>query len=180
MLAYHGDEGLKAQLIAQMEAHRAADEIVQGRFWRGGKGCAVGCLAHTEDNPHEATSELTGFPLPVCHLMETIFEGLSVNEAKEFPLQVLHAVPVGKDFSGVTDRFTLFVLQDVKQYADEATLPCIQSVIDLYHRKVKGEEPLDKEWSAAESAAWAAESAAWAAGAARAKYRDEFLRLLGE
>lgn len=31
-------------------AHRKDDEIVQGYgYWKSGKGCAVGCLAHRDD-----------------------------------------------------------------------------------------------------------------------------------
>lgn len=43
LIAYHGDESVKAAIIAQLERHKAADELVKGPYWDGGKGCAVGC-----------------------------------------------------------------------------------------------------------------------------------------
>ena len=46
MLAYHADPALKASTLAQMAAHREADQIVQGQYWERGRGCAVGCLTH--------------------------------------------------------------------------------------------------------------------------------------
>jgi hypothetical protein len=43
--AFHGDPAIKATYLARVHAHAAADEIVQGKYWEGGKGCAVPSLA---------------------------------------------------------------------------------------------------------------------------------------
>jgi hypothetical protein len=43
MLTFHGKQELKNQRIAQVRAHRLADQIVHGQYWEDGKGCAVGC-----------------------------------------------------------------------------------------------------------------------------------------
>lgn len=40
MLAFTNTQVTKPQLIAALEAHKAADRIVQGRYWdRDGRGC---------------------------------------------------------------------------------------------------------------------------------------------
>lgn len=41
MKAFHDDPTLKAALAAQVEAHRAADQIIKGIYWQDGKGCAM-------------------------------------------------------------------------------------------------------------------------------------------
>jgi hypothetical protein len=42
LIAYHNDPDLRVRIIAELEAHRAADRLVKGQYWEGGKGCAVG------------------------------------------------------------------------------------------------------------------------------------------
>ena len=37
MLAYLNDPAIKDKLLAELEAHRAADRITKGRYWREGK-----------------------------------------------------------------------------------------------------------------------------------------------
>ena len=37
-------------LIAELQAHVAADKLVKGSYWEGGKGCAVGCTLHSYAN----------------------------------------------------------------------------------------------------------------------------------
>lgn len=39
--AYHSEPALKEATLAQMRAHREADQLVQGRYWDEEKGCAV-------------------------------------------------------------------------------------------------------------------------------------------
>ena len=96
ILSWHGSDDIKAQALAQITGHEKADEIVKGKYWEHGKGCAVGCLVHTDDNPHERIEELYGIPEWCALLIDTIFEGLPNAAAKVFPRQVVEAVPVGK------------------------------------------------------------------------------------
>ena len=41
LLAWHGDATLKKATVAEMAAHRKADNLRKGFYWEGGKGCAV-------------------------------------------------------------------------------------------------------------------------------------------
>jgi len=43
MIAFHGKPEIKEQYLARVRAHAAADEIIHGKYWEGGKGCAIGC-----------------------------------------------------------------------------------------------------------------------------------------
>lgn len=59
--AFHNDPAVQGTYIARVEAHRAADEIVQSYgYWKHGKGCAVGCTIHGEDHVVLALEESGG------------------------------------------------------------------------------------------------------------------------
>ena len=49
MRAYHNDLTIKTSILAQIQMHHDADEIVKGQYWQDGKGCAVGCTIHSGD-----------------------------------------------------------------------------------------------------------------------------------
>lgn len=192
MLAYHNDPALKAATIAEMRAHRDADRIVQGRYWDGGRGCAVGCLTHDPDGGHDQYPLRWGIPESLAWLEDAIFERLTAEEAREWPLAFLEAIPVGADLSGVADRFKLWLLTDsgLLDRSRPDVAAAIDRVADLLSRRIAGTEPGPEEWSAAESAAWsAAESAAESARSAESaaarsaawrKIADRLLLLLRE
>ena len=73
-LAFHNDPALAELVRGQVAAHAAADEIAQGVYWQNGKGCFIGCIAHSSDPAR--VEELTGFPVMLTKLAESIFEGL--------------------------------------------------------------------------------------------------------
>jgi len=46
MKAYHNKKETKKFYLDRVKAHFKADEIVKGKYWQNGKGCAVGCTIH--------------------------------------------------------------------------------------------------------------------------------------
>jgi hypothetical protein len=60
-------------LRAEVAAHIAADAVVQGRYWEDGKGCFIGCLAHSRDAT--VLGDRFGLPLPLVRICEGIFRG---------------------------------------------------------------------------------------------------------
>lgn len=42
LIAFHGDPKEKDAILAQLQLHHDADEIVHGVYWENGRGCAVG------------------------------------------------------------------------------------------------------------------------------------------
>jgi hypothetical protein len=50
MLAYHNDPLIKSSILSQLRKHRTQDQIVKGRYWEDGKGCAVGCTIHSSNH----------------------------------------------------------------------------------------------------------------------------------
>ena len=102
MLAYHGDPEVKKDILAQLQQHYERDEIVQGRYWEDGKGCAVGCTVHSSD--HGLYPLLFGIPVILARLEDDIFELLPNNKAKEWPIAFMSAIKPGQDLSLVAWR----------------------------------------------------------------------------
>ena len=149
MKAFHGKQEIKDEYIKRLQDHYDADEIVKGVYWQNGKGCAVGCTLHSGD--HKAYEVELGIPEVLAWLQDSIFEGLSPKDAKEFPLNFLNAVNVGSDLSQVGDKFLHWLLVDpehgVIKYATNKK--AVQDVADLYERKINGETINRDVWGAA-------------------------------
>ena len=193
LLAFHGDPKIKQKYLDRVRAHATADEIIQGKYWENGKGCAVGCTIHGSD--HEKYETKLGIPSQVAYLEDSIFEGLPLDKAKLWPEKFLKAIKPGADLSKVFPRFVIWMLIDPKdgvwQYAFEDGKSAIKGIADLYERRLRDDEPERDEWAerAAEAeraeraarAAWAAEAerAARAAGAAGAAEAARAARAAG-
>jgi len=150
MKAFHGKQEIKDEYIKRLQDHYEADEIVKGVYW---EGCAVGCTLHSDD--HKAYEVELGIPEVLARLEDSIFEGLSPKDAKEFPLNFLSAVNVGSDLSQVGDKFLHWLLVDPKhgviKYATNKKV--VQDVADLYERKINGETINRDVWGATTAAA---------------------------
>ena len=158
-------------LAAQVAAHVAADQVVQGTYWDNGRGCFIGCLSHSSDPTLAA--EQFGLTLPLLRIAENIFEALPADEARAFFAALPAAVGCdGKDLSRVHWAFLAAELR-----ALPVQMPEIDAVITGMDLLAAGEEWPD---AAAYAAARAAYAAAYAADAARLRQRDTLLRLIAE
>lgn len=108
MLSYHADPAVKAAYLARVTAHAAADEIVKGRYWEGGKGCAVGCTIHGDT--HRDYERELGVPQMLAWLEDVIFEGLPNRLAKTWPERILSSISPGRDLSRVGWQFLHWLL----------------------------------------------------------------------
>ena len=154
-----------ATMLAEVDAHRAADQVVQGTYWTGSRGCFIGCLSHSS---RAATlTERFGLPLPLVRLCEHVFEGLPADEAREFFSAIPRAIGSdGKDLSRLHWSFLASELRALPAVPDT-----VQAVIDPV---IAGMDRLAAglDWSA-----WAAARAARAAEAA-ARAADTKLDLI--
>ena len=163
--AYHNSRELKDHYIARVSAHRAADELIQGTGWKGGKGCAVGCVLDAYD--HARYPIELGIPEVLAHLEDRIFEGLAPSDAMPWPEAFLGAIRPGADLSLVWPRFAVWLLTvELSKWR----APTIDAVVALYERRIAGDEPTVAEWKAAAAAASAAADAAYDAAAYAAAY----------
>lgn len=153
MLSHHGSEEVKNKYLDRLKAHYAADEIIKGRYWENGKGCAVGCTIHSGKHADYETE--LGIPRFLARLEDGIFEGLPNSEAKEFPIKFLSAIPVGVDLSLVFYRFMHWLLADptdgvIKFAKTDRQKNAISGVSNLFERKINGEYITAKDWRAKE------------------------------
>lgn len=154
------------ELSAKTAEHLAADAVVQGQYWEGGRGCFIGCLTHSAKA--SAVTDQYGIPLPLVHIVERIFEELTHDEAKQFFADIPEAIGCdGKDLSLVHWQFLRETLRGLP-----AQPPAVQAVIDPVIEGIallaQGQEWPASAALAAARAASAAQSAAEAEAATRA------------
>ena len=174
LIAYHNDPDIKADILAQLNAHAAADEIVKGQYWEDGKGCAVGCTIHGDD--HMEYEARFGIPMMLARLEDCIFEGMPNKEAKLWPMQFMDAIQPGSDLSLVGWKFLHWLITDCTVNPG-ITHPSVKDAIkvcaDVIEPLARGEPIVSgAAESAAESAARSAESA-WSAARSAAESAAE-------
>jgi hypothetical protein len=184
MLSFHSDPSIKSRYLARVAGHADADEIVKGRYWENGKGCAVGCTIHGE--AHESFERELGIPCMLAWLEDVIFEGLPNRLAKTWPERFLSSIAPGRDLSPVGWRFLHWLLAEsgLSEFDHVLIKPevarCAGVLVPLIDRRpvdVNAAEHAAKAARTAmdtvsridglpEAVAWSAESAALAAESA--------------
>ncbi len=189
--AYKNDPVFREKFITELQWHQDQDKIVQGFYGEGSngdfRGCAVGCAIHSlakinsktyASGNHQLLEKILDWPLELNHLIDAIFEGLPVADAKLFPLRVGKAIRAGADLKMVVPQWLYWILSDPqdgvltrfdhKKFPDCAS--AITGVIALQEKLLAGEIITGSQWDAAYAAADAAARAAYAAYAADAAY----------
>lgn len=198
-------------LRAEVAAHIAADALVGGSYWVmadnavGGRGCFIGCLAHSDDAGRLGAR--FGLPLPLVLICETIHESLwrfDRSEATAF----FGAIPdaVGRDGKDLTRIHWAFLAAELRAFPTvpdgiQAVIDPMLEVMDLlaagevcpeerasatavavieYASNIGAEPVASAAIFAADAAAFAAADAADAAAraAARRRQRDTLLALI--
>jgi hypothetical protein len=174
MKTFKNNPQLKKDLLRELRKHRKADEIIQGVYWEDGKGCAVGCsiqslkdIKHKDfDNADHSLYETElGLPEWLAQLEDRIFEGLPNGKARNFPIDLIAAIPVGigkKQMDIVYHKFLYWLLIDkndgVIKYSNAITDKAIRDIAEL-HNKAITKKVTEEEWESA-GAVWSAEAAA--------------------
>ncbi len=156
MLSYHSDVSIKAAFLARVSAHADADEIIKGRYWEGGKGCAVGCTIHGDT--HQDYERELGIPQMLAWLEDVIFEGLPNRLAKTWPERFLTAIRPGRDLSRVGWQFLHWLL--TKSALAEFDHPLVEDAVKQCANVLT---PLMNGQAVDTTAAADAATAAWAA-----------------
>lgn len=172
--AFHNDAALKEATLAELREHRRLDQIVQGFYWEDSKGCAVGCMTHDPDGGHRLYPEKWGIPVELAYLEDRLFECLTVNDAKEWPLRFIGSIPVGADLTLVWSQWCVWMLRHLCRCEDVA----VEAVAALYERHITGDELSPEQWQEAWTWTWAwAWGWAWLPTSASAS-ADELIRLV--
>lgn len=134
--AFHSDKSIKAKYLNRVIAHIKADEVIKGKYWKDGKGCAVGCTIHSSN--HKAYEKELGIPEWLALLEDALFEGMSPQKAKTWPKRFLSSIKVGSDLDKIKIPFVTILLKYCLKNFDHNKHPdvknCINDVITLYKR----------------------------------------------
>ena len=158
MKSFFGEQDLRDAVVQRVAEHERLDQIIQGTYWDGSKGCGIGCVLHSDE--HMAFERQLGLPVFLAYLDEHIFESLPSEEATRWPLRFVQVIPVGVDLDVIYPKFMHWLLSDpqgIRVHANAQTLEIIEILIRMYARRINGEMFNEQEaWSArsaAESAA---------------------------
>ncbi len=177
LIAFHGQQAIKDKYLSRIATHRELDQLVKGATGEGGKGCAIWCTL--DGYNHAAYESELGIPAALARLEDSLFEGLTLDLAMEWPQRFLRSIEPGADLSLVMARFFVWLLTDptdgvIKFAKSSQSREATQKVSDLYARKIAGERVAREKFkisAAADAAAYAyvyatAYAAAYAAAAA--------------
>src|ERR1700760_699343 len=142
MKAFHGKQEIKDEYLARVRLHRETDQIIKGKYWEDGKGCAVGCTIHSSN--HAAYEKELGIPKVLARLEDGIFEGMENSKAMYWPEEFLNAIPVGADLSLVWPKFAFWLFVDpiegvIRFAKNEKSRNSIIHIASLYERLIKKE-----------------------------------------
>jgi hypothetical protein len=162
MLSFHGSQEIKDKYVARVKAHHAADEIIKGKYWEKGKGCAVGCTVHSDK--HDAYDVELGITWRLALVEDSLFEKLPNADAREFPLQFIESMPVGVDTNIIFKKFILWNLVDEKEgliyhIKDKEAIVLLKEIAATYEKSFTKEIP-QKKWKALEKQARSASASA--------------------
>ena len=168
----------KQQVSTLVADDHKNERIIRATYWddENKKGCAIGCIMHsvsqvagvpyTEGTEHSDLAVHLGGTASLYWLADSLFEALpKADEASQFAVDFAHAVTQSQDLSQVVDKFLLWLLRDVRQYATNKEV--VDTVVGLYEKRLRGEEVTDTEWKEAHDAASRASD--WSS---RASYAD--------
>ena len=141
--AYFNDPAIKAKYVDRYKQHMAADAVIQGTGYAGGKGCFIGCTL--ENYSHVQFERELNVPQWAGHLTDKYFENCPSNLAAQFGLDVLEAIKCGQNIEPV--RWKLAVWRHTKQLAtlhdnnEPYAVKCkaaLQQVIEYCQSKITG------------------------------------------
>lgn len=145
--SFHGSQEIKDKYMARVKDHMVADEIIKGTGFdsEDNRGCAVGCTLHNYS--HFAYEEELGIPFTIAILEDNIFESLSHENSKSFPLEFLDAVNVGSDLSFVYNKMQIFNLQILREkIKGDCNKKNCDYLISLHQKTIDGIKTEEHSW----------------------------------
>ena len=154
---------MKLKNIEQLQSlpreHLAQEILAQGTYgdtvgdrWYG---CFVGCFARDIDptatkNLHKIYADHFNFPEWMAHLQDRVFEGLPLDQAKKWHVEVSDAIASNpdRDWDKFLSRTMVRTLKPIEHLSDAAP-----HIIELHQRVANGGFVTEQEWMVAAAAA---------------------------
>ena len=178
----------KERMLFHLKQHQKQDDFIRGTYGLDNKhftkGCAVGCTINSinrelglelKGSNHKTMEEYAIVPEWLARFEDRIFEGVSVERSKTWPVEFIEAINKGADLNKIKAPLIVFILESVLGYVQDkkhqkqkdVVLRCIK----LWQRNDIGsidwelERKTVKSYAAAADAAYADAAAAAAAAA---------------
>jgi hypothetical protein len=180
----------KAQMKAENKLHEKKDAFRQGIYFDRDKGCTVGCSIKSICNiknitlsysDHSLFEDHLGLPYWIAKLADSIFEGLSVNDAKKWTGRFINAVVEGSDVNSIKNEFLARVIESTFNSYDNIKFKKVKKAQEIVisglrvgdKRKIaKGEKAASAAYAAVAASAPAAYAVAAVAAASAAYAAD--------
>ena len=111
----------KKEFVKETIAHQKADNFFKGVYSAGEKGCAVGCALKSvaklkriklSYDDHSQYETHLGIPKWLAYLEDMIFEGVSSNRSKSWPLEFAKSINEGADLDKVKNPFIIYLMKE--------------------------------------------------------------------
>jgi len=175
----------KKELVSELKKHQKADAFLRGTYskmeGKKFKGCAVGCSLESvsrlkkiklEYGDHSRYQDLLGIPLWLARVEDTLFEGISLERSKSWPVEFAQAINSGADLEKVKSPFLCFVLRSTLDKFDHSEYPEILKAINTVLNLYESGEKDPKKFKAAAWAVWDVSAAALPAAKTAASAAD--------
>ena len=175
----------KERVLFHLKQHQKQDDFIRGTYGLDNKhftkGCAVGCTINSINrelglelkvNNHKTMEEYAIVPEWLARFEDRIFEGVSVERSKTWPVEFIEAINKGADLNKIKAPLIVFILESVLGYVQDkkhqkqkdVVLRCIK----LWQRNDIGSIDWELERKTVKSYAAAAYAAAYDANYAPA------------
>ena len=179
----------KEEFLTELKKHQAADAFLRGTYADESsgdfKGCAVGCSIQSVNvlkgtnfrhGDHSKYPDIIGVPQWLARLEDRIFEGVSLERSKKWPIEFTEAINIGADLSKVLKPFLIIILESTLEYVQKTSSEKQKEAIKYVVEKLKDDKATKEDflkarriaYTAAVDAAAAAAAAAYAAAYAAA------------
>jgi len=141
MQAFLGSPELKEEVLLRIKQDQNLDRILQEiSLWDDKLRSMWMPILHSS-TPHKIVESTLGIPEILSRLSGKIFEGLSLEESRKFPLQFIQAIPVGVSLSPVWDEFAVWLLGQAESLCCQEHVNSrkyLSNVKSLYLRRIEG------------------------------------------
>ena len=132
----------KEEFITEIKKHQQLDNFIRGFYFEESKGCAVGCsiesirvlknLDNLEHSNHSLYEEYLGIPGWLAHLEDKIFEMLSIDKSKEWPLEFSEAINTGSNLDQIKIPFLVYLLeQSINNLEQQSKTEIVKKSIEV-------------------------------------------------
>ena len=151
-------------LLVEMLKHEKLDNFIQGEWIKDGKGCMWGCTMQSSEDAIEKACERYQIPLWLGHLAEAIFEGLSTEYSKSWPVDCIRAFCSYEGDTKIIEHELAILRLTPLAENNPTAASSINAVIDCHQKFIDGD--LDIDWVNVRDAAKAVAASSEACSAA--------------